>query len=100
MINVAKENLISLTDAAKKLPRRRSGKRPHIATLYRWAQRGLHGVRLETLQAGGSRCTSVEALARFFAELGDRNSSESVTPRVSRRHQLERATRLARQMVN
>ena len=69
MIDVANENTISLTEAAKQLPRRRAGKRTHVATLYRWGIRGLNGVRLETIQIGGTRCTSVEALQRFFDRL-------------------------------
>ena len=69
MINLD-EHVLSLTDASKRLPHRRSGRRPHVATLYRWASEGLRGVRLETMQVGGTTCTSIEALQRFFAELG------------------------------
>ena len=61
MIDVANENTISLTEAAKQLPRRRAGKRTHVATLYRWGIRGLKGVRLETIQIGcgvGLYCTT------------------------------------------
>ena len=69
MIDLTTETVISLTEAAKRLPARRSGKRPHVATLYRWSQRGCRGVRLETCQVGGTRCTSVEALQRFVNQL-------------------------------
>jgi len=93
MIEIEKENVLSLTEAAKRLPRRRAGKRPHVSTLYRWAQRGLHGVRLETLQVGGSRCTSIEALERFFVALGDPATTAQTTPRASRRKQIEDAAR-------
>jgi hypothetical protein len=31
--------------------------------------RGVRGVRLETLMVGGTRCTSVEALQRFFERI-------------------------------
>ena len=55
--------------AAARLPCRRAGKRPHVATVYRWAKRGLRGVVLETLQVGGTLCTSHEALQRFFEAL-------------------------------
>ena len=68
-INSTDETIISLTDAAKELPRRRGGKRPHIATLYRWTTSGCRGVQLEYVQIGGTRCTSREALARFFERL-------------------------------
>lgn len=65
MIDIHKETVLSLTDAGKHLPRRRAGKRPHVATLYRWAQHGVRGVILETIQVGGTLCTSLEALQRF-----------------------------------
>ena len=69
MINISSEHVLCLRDAAKRLPKRRGGKRPHVATLYRWAKRGLRGVVLETLQVGGTLCTSREALQRFFESL-------------------------------
>lgn len=69
MINIANEIVLSLTDAAKRLPQRRAGKRPHVATLYRWASRGIRNVQLETIQIGGTMCTSMEALQRFFDQL-------------------------------
>lgn len=63
------ERVLTLSDAAKELPRRRGGKRPHTATLYRWTTLGCRGVRLEYVQIGGTRCTSKEALSRFFERL-------------------------------
>jgi hypothetical protein len=69
MIDPNAETLISLTDAAKQLPARREGKKPHISCLYRWTTTGCKGVVLESLQVGGTRCTSKEALARFFEQL-------------------------------
>lgn len=64
-----KEELLSLPAAARILPRRRSGKKVHTATLYRWTTSGLKGVVLESLQVGGTRCTSRQALQRFFDSL-------------------------------
>lgn len=69
MIDLLSERVISFTDATAVLPRRRAGRKPHVATLYRWAQKGCRGVRLETIQIGGTKCTSVEALQRFFERL-------------------------------
>ena len=71
MIDHANETVLSLTDAASTLPRRRGGKRVNVATLYRWASHGCRGVRLETIQIGGTKCTSREALGRFFNRLTD-----------------------------
>lgn len=64
-----KEELLSLAAAARILPRRRGGKKVHTATLYRWTTTGLKGVVLESLQVGGTRCTSQQALQRFFDQL-------------------------------
>ena len=63
------ETLLSLTEAAKALPSRRGGKKPHVSCLYRWTTAGCKGVILESIQIGGTRCTSKEALARFFEQL-------------------------------
>ncbi|MBK8270389.1 MAG: DUF1580 domain-containing protein [Planctomycetes bacterium] len=69
MIDLFIENVLTLQDAAATLPRRRRGARPHVATLFRWASAGCRGVRLETIQVGGTKCTSTEALSRFFQAL-------------------------------
>lgn len=66
MIDIALEQVVSLTSATKLLPPRRKGARPNVATLYRWAQTGIRGIRLETIMIGGTRCTSTESLQRFF----------------------------------
>jgi hypothetical protein len=69
MIDTNRESLISLYEAAKSLPRRRAGKKPHVSCLYRWTTAGCRGVILESVQIGSTRCTSREALARFFSAL-------------------------------
>jgi hypothetical protein len=69
MIDTNRESLISLYEAAKSLPRRRAGKKPHVSCLYRWTTAGCRGVILESVQIGSTRCTSREALARFFGAL-------------------------------
>lgn len=69
MIDHRTETVRPLTDTAARLPRRRGGKKVNVAMLYRWSTRGLRGVKLETIQIGGTRCTSDEALQRFFERL-------------------------------
>jgi hypothetical protein len=69
MINPLSEDVICLTDAAKECPKRRRGKRPHVSCMYRWTNHGCRGVVLESIQVGGTRCTSHQALARFFERL-------------------------------
>ena len=34
-----------------------------------WARNGIRGVRIETIRVGGTLCTSLEALQRFFDRL-------------------------------
>jgi hypothetical protein len=78
MLDSTTERLISLADAAKLVPCRRGGRRTHISIIYRWTTVGIGGIRLETLQCGGSRVTSKEAMARFFEKLTDAASTGPV----------------------
>ncbi len=68
-IDVHLEQVLSLHDALTIIPKTRRGKSAHISTIHRWVQRGLQGVRLETISIGGVRCTSREALQRFFTRV-------------------------------
>jgi hypothetical protein len=74
------EQTIPFAEAARRLPRLRAGRPVSPATLWRWASRGLRGVRLETVRVGGTTCTSVEALRRFFARLGGGEAAPAAAP--------------------
>jgi len=76
MIDTHVENLIPLSEARDHVPPRR-GHKVHRATLFRWAQRGLRGIKLETVKIGGARFTSLEALERFYDCL---TQAQSVDP--------------------
>ena len=81
MIKLDSETVITLGEACRRMPRRRAGRPAHPSTLYRWADEGLRGLRLETIRVGGTLCTSVEALQRFFdglTELGQREGEGGV----------------------
>ncbi|HAN99525.1 MAG TPA: hypothetical protein DCQ98_19815 [Planctomycetaceae bacterium] len=93
-IRIETEQLVSLSEAAKLLPKRRNGKRPHISCLYRWTTVGLQGVVLESIQIGGTRCTRIEALSRFFTRLRPDISSEPLRTPSDRRRAIEAAERL------
>ncbi len=71
MIDTSVEATIPLTLAADELPRCRRGRKTHVSTLFRWSKAGCRGVVLETIQVGGTRCTSREALQRFFERLSE-----------------------------
>ena len=88
MISIENETVLSFAQAARELPLRRQGKRTHTATLYRWANPGLRGVCLETIQVGGTLCTSLEALQRFFDRLSIRESPGGPHPRQGARRTL------------
>jgi hypothetical protein len=77
MIDIRNEKLITLAEAARHpaLPRRRRGKRPHVASLYRYAKYGIRGVRLETTRWAGSLVTSEAALQRFVEALSRQSES-------------------------
>jgi hypothetical protein len=69
MIDTIAEKPYTLAQAAADLPCRRRGRKTNISTLYRWATAGCKGIVLETIQVGGTRCTSKEGLQRFFERL-------------------------------
>ena len=93
MIDSTRETLISLADVPAQLPDRRGGRRPHVSCVYRWAQRGCRGVKLEVLQCGGTKVTSLEAIQRFFERLTAASSNEPTPARTSKQRQ--RATESA-----
>jgi hypothetical protein len=84
MIDFQSENIITFSQAADELPRRRRGRKTHVSTLFRWSTIGCRGVVLETLKMGGTRCTSREALQRFFERLSNTRQGVSVGKGQSR----------------
>lgn len=99
-IDLACEELLSLTDAAKALPTI-DGRRPHVSTIWRWCRRGVRGVRLEYVRLGHRVCTTREALGRFAQRLADADEKPvektSTTPKrrtaKQREHDIARASR-------
>jgi hypothetical protein len=75
MIEFGSETLLTFSQAAAELPRRRQGKRVSTVTLWRWATKGVDGVTLETLRTPSGRVTTREALARFLEALTQRGQS-------------------------
>lgn len=69
----------------------RDGRRPAIQTMFRWTTRGCRGVILESIQVGGSRCTTVEAVMRFIAALS--GHTVETKPTSSRRREIDAAER-------
>lgn len=69
MIDLQTENVVSLREACQMLSRRRAGKRPHVATLYRCSVNFLLGIlRLVggSVSDGMSRCGAARAPASII----------------------------------
>lgn len=106
-IDVFCEEVVSLTQAAKRLPKVRNGKHPHVSTLYRWIIAGKTRrdglvVRLESVKVGGTTCTSIEALQRYFDRLtGDQDVvlPRRLTPRQRMRQIMKAEEELDREGV-
>jgi hypothetical protein len=64
MIDTQTETLIPINEASGHVP----GSKPHLATIWRWVQRGVRNVKLDTVLVGGKRYTSAEAIARFVEQ--------------------------------
>src|SRR5262245_55912039 len=76
-IDSTQETVIPFSQAADELPRLRRGRKINVSTLYRWSNEGCRGEVLETVQLGATRCTSREALQRFFQRLSEAKQSMS-----------------------
>jgi hypothetical protein len=97
--------LIRLTDAAKLpwLPARRGGGRLNLATLWRWALKGLRArdgttVKLQAIRVGETLCTSEAWLREFFDHLTEHDPAlvnNAFSPRTAKRREWasERAAR-------
>jgi hypothetical protein len=71
MIDYAKDDLITLDVAAGLLPKVRDTP-VHKSTMWRWASRGVKGVRLETIKVGGKTYTTKAALDEFMHDLNSK----------------------------
>ncbi len=51
----------------------------HHKTIREWMHKGVKGVKLEKVNIGGEICSSIEAVKRFFVEIGkEKNVVEDV----------------------
>lgn len=72
-INLNRERLITLLEAAGLMPRRRRNRPVHASTLWRWHRRGVkvgtERVYLEVVVTPSGAATTVEALQDFLRRL-------------------------------
>ncbi len=99
MLNVATETVITIPQAAKRIPGR-ADRPTNISTVWRWIVRGARGpggtrVRLRAARCGGRWLTSHEAVQEFMDQLTPRLDSETaeVRTRTQRESAAERAGR-------
>jgi hypothetical protein len=88
-INVLTEQTVTLTQAAKLLPRLRGDRKVHVSTLHRWIKRGVRGVRLESAKIGRTCVTSREAIQRFVDRSSGAPVAAAAAPAVSERIEAE-----------
>ena len=96
------DSLITLS-AATRLPwmPRRDGRPLHVATLYRWASRGVNGIKLSTVMVGRTRCTTEQELSDFFKALTEADMSKlAPVLRPASSREREQAAVKARQILN
>lgn len=69
-IDIQSEKLISFSELASSLPRRRNGKKTHLSTVHRWRAIGLAGgIKLDAVMVGGVWVTSWEAFRKFTSRV-------------------------------
>jgi hypothetical protein len=69
-------------------------------TAWRWAQRGIKGIRLETFSLGGRKFTTREAFERFVEQVSRAASYTSGLPSPSTPRRAEANRRQAEQELN
>ena len=87
-IDVDSETLFQFPEARAEFP---GDRRVSLATLHRWRQKGVRGVKLETVLIGGLRYTSREAIARFITAQNEADVSVATVTPAQRRRQSEAA---------
>lgn len=81
-IDTARESVLTFAEAACYVGKLKGTKRLAFQTLFRWATKGCSRVLLETICVGGHRCTSKEALQRFFDAVTRARASAAAEPAV------------------
>jgi hypothetical protein len=82
MIDLKTEEMLSLAQAAARLPRGRGNRPVHFSTILRWILAGVRGpagekVKLEGIRLGDRWLTSAEALQRFAEALTPQSATVS-----------------------
>jgi hypothetical protein len=97
------EQLLSLPQAARRLPPGRRGRPVTLSCILRWILDGVPGpdgqrVRLEAVRLGGRWLTSVEALARYAARLTPHTRDTEISTHRTPRQRQQASERAARKL--
>jgi hypothetical protein len=88
-------DLIPLSEVPSRLPTN-----PDRSTVYRWAQDGRAGIRLRTVSAGSTRCTTEAWLMDFFEQVEKARQAGPAARRVARAPRRPRTSRASRMLSN
>lgn len=92
MIDTERDELLSLK-AARELCPKVDGKRPSLAAIWRWCQRGNGGVKLEFVRVGRQIATTRPALERFFHDCTLASQKKVEAPKAPRVRAASQASR-------
>ena len=85
-------DLIPIRELPAVLPKQANGKRIHIATVYRWIQRGVAGICLEATKLGGKTYVSKEAIEQFCDQISNKpGEPPSIRTTKARQKQADQA---------
>lgn len=63
------DELLTFSEVARELPRRRCGSKTATSTIWRWSKRGCRGVHLRVVRVGGNVYVPRSALIEFIDRL-------------------------------
>lgn len=86
---------ILLSEVPHLLPVRPNGRKVHVSAVYRWACKGVRGVRLQTVRIAGVLYTSHEAVEDFINASAQPPEERQPIDRLAERRQAIAAARLA-----
>lgn len=91
---------LRLADVPRRLnvPGRAPGQVVSLPTVWRWAMRGLRGVRLRTAKIGGHTCTTQAWVREFFEMLSADRDVPTAPPRRTPTQRQRAATRARREL--
>ncbi len=93
-VSLLAEQPLTISQAAKTAPGR-----PSVSTCWRWAMKGVRGVKLESYVRGGRRFTTADALQRFIyrTTAASDGNADGLSPTESRRREIDTAEAACRE---